>query len=86
MRAYRVTVSGHQHFAGSQSDAKSARDQLLESAGINPRSKAAKEEATVEEVEIPTSKLELLDWINELVAEVTASANSSDEGEENEEG
>jgi len=64
MRAYEITFRGKTRYAGTQSDAKAAKDKVLEDAGLGPRSK----EATVEEIDIPTGKAELLSWINDLAA------------------
>ncbi len=86
MKAYQVICQGHTSFAGSQSDAKAMRDELLEGAGINPRSKAAKEAASVEEVDIPTDKAGLLDWINnDLIPNVLELSSSQEDDEDPEE-
>lgn len=66
MRAYRVALLsvGKVRYAGSNQDAKTTRAKLLHNAGLGPRSS----EATIAEVEIPTGKVDLLDFINAAVS------------------
>lgn len=65
MRAYKVTGLGggpRVAFAGSQGDASKARRAMAEKYNLRPQA-----EVTVEEVEIPTSKVDLLAFLNSLV-------------------
>lgn len=78
MRAYRVSAElpvkpgvrdqakTVQRFAGTQADARYARDTILND---NPDLK--KKAVDIEEVEIPTAKAELIEFINELVSPAT---------------
>ena len=70
MRAYRVvgkTTNGTTvtRFAGTQADARQTRDAIVNDTGLK------KGEVDIEEVEIPTAKAELIEFINELVSPAT---------------
>lgn len=67
MRAYKVTASDGEtdlgfRFGTTQSDAKTKRDELMEQFDVK------KSAVSIEEVEIPMAKAELLEFINELAA------------------
>lgn len=61
MRAYRVAVGDKFVFTANQTLAREERQSLEKEAG------AKRGSGTVEEVEIPSGKEDLLTWINELV-------------------
>lgn len=65
MRAYKVNDKQKKvtRFAGSQTDAKTHRDAIMEGLDVK------KKDVTIEEIEIPTGKTELLGFLNELSAE-----------------
>jgi hypothetical protein len=67
-KAYLVTASDSEgvvakRYAGTQSDAKTTRDELVEQFSVK------KSDVTIEDAEIPYSKVELIEFINELCAE-----------------
>lgn len=67
MRAYEVqALDGDdllgKRFGATQADARDKRDELVELFGIK------KSACTIDEVEIPVAKAELLEFINELAA------------------
>lgn len=68
MRLYRVSLRTEerliQGFAGSQADASKARQTLVDKFGVR---KAAVE---IQEVDVPTQKAGLLDYLNKLVGAV----------------
>jgi hypothetical protein len=70
MRLYQVTVLGlpgasftpkRTGYAGSMSDAKTMRANFAEALGLKPRSVGPE---NIEEVDVPTSKPELIKWLN----------------------
>ena len=61
MRAYRVAVEDKFVFAANQTLAREERQSLEKEAG------AKRGAGTIEEVEIPMGKDDLLGWINKLV-------------------
>lgn len=68
MRLYRVRVTAgdennpvHTKWAGTQGDASSTRKELCSEHGLGPRSS----EVTIEQVEVPTDKAGLLEFLNE---------------------
>jgi len=61
-RAYKISGFGFTRFAGSQGDATKARMALSDEHGLKKLS------IEIEEVDIPTSKTELLPFLNELAA------------------
>lgn len=63
MRAYRVTVQSQFRFAANQTDARRLRAELAAELG------AAKRAGDIEEVEVPTAKSDLLQFINSLLDE-----------------
>lgn len=65
MRAYRVQDGEGKmiRFGGSQTEAKQKRDEIIETLGVK------KKEVSIEEIEIPTSKTELLEFLNEFSSE-----------------
>jgi hypothetical protein len=62
MRAYEITFQGAVRYAGTQAEARVMKNRILENAGLDHRPY----EVTIQEVDIPTSKAELLTWINNL--------------------
>ena len=71
MRAYEVTAkNGSQthgvRFGSTQADARAKRDELVEQFNVK------KSSVTIDEVEIPTSKAELLEFINDMAAKSDA--------------
>lgn len=68
MRAYLVSAQPQGStvkflIASTQADAKEKRDELVDDLGIK------KKDVNIEEIEIPNSKQELLDFINEQITE-----------------
>lgn len=69
MRAYKVTADVEDgekmttvtKFAGTQADARAARQALVDEHGVK------KKDVSLDEVEIPTAKSDLLDFINGLI-------------------
>jgi hypothetical protein len=61
MRAYRIGAPGAFRFAGSQSDAAVHKHQLMAKYGIK------RAQVTTEEIEVPTSKAELLEFLNKTI-------------------
>jgi hypothetical protein len=74
MRAYKVSVATeeqdgngvsalitHTQFAGSMAEVRTIRDTFVEELGVK------KKDVDVEEVDIPTSKTELLPFLNNLM-------------------
>lgn len=64
MRCYLVTGGGRKRFAGTAADSKEVRDTIVEETGLK------KKDVEIEQVEVPTSKTELLEFINELCEEL----------------
>jgi len=77
MRAYKVTtateeqdgqgvsvLTTHTQFAGSMAEVRAVRDTYVEELGVK------KKDVDVEEVDIPTSKTELLPFLNNLMKEL----------------
>lgn len=67
MRAYEVKATDGEEllgrrFGATQADVRAKRDELMSQFNIK------KSACTIEEVEIPVAKAELLDFINELAA------------------
>jgi hypothetical protein len=74
MRAYQVhsalpirpgvrdTVVHVRKFAGTQAEARQARETIVNDYGVK------KSDVEIEEVEIPTAKSELLGYLNDLIA------------------
>lgn len=68
MRAYKITAQDSDgvlgtRYAGTNAQAREVRDQLVGQFGVK------KKDVTIEDAEIPTAKADLLEFINELVAE-----------------
>lgn len=68
MRAYKVTASDDEgvlgtRYAGTNALARETRDQLVVQFGVK------KKDVVIEDEDIPTSKNELFEFINELLAE-----------------
>lgn len=68
MRAYKVTAADDEgvlatRYAGTNADARAARDELVEKFSIK------KKDVTIEDAEIPVAKADLLAFINELLTE-----------------
>jgi hypothetical protein len=79
MRAYEITAGVDDttlavRFAGTQADAREARNELVEQFDIK------KSNVSIDEVEIPVAKAGLLEFINELSARADA-AEEDDDGE-----
>lgn len=75
MRVYLVKAStGAKRYGGTQADAKGKRDGLMEQEGLK------KSSVTIEEVEVPTAKPLLLDFINGLCEEQDKLRDTSDGG------
>ena len=60
MRCYLVTGPGAKRYAATNADARSTRDELVEQLGCK------KKDVEIEQVDVPTAKAELLDFINGL--------------------
>lgn len=73
-RAYKVESENGLRFAGSVAHARQLRDEMMEIHGLRK-----KDVRIDEEVEIPSGKGGLLEFLNEVLAEFDADA---DEGEE----
>ena len=65
MDAYKITLGERMAFAASAADATATRRKLNAAAGLAPLARAGG--AVVAEVEIPTKKRELLNFLNVLV-------------------
>ncbi len=63
MRCYLVQGGGRKRYAGTQADARSTRDTIVEETGCK------KKDVTIEEAEVPVAKAELIEFINGLCAE-----------------
>lgn len=68
MRCYLVTGPGAKRYAATNADARSTRDELVEQLGCK------KKDVEIEQVEVPTAKAELLEFINELCKELDEDA------------
>lgn len=66
MRAYRVKYGPNVKYAGTMADATTAKHELNERLGFDPRSR----NVNIEQVEIPTAKDSFLTWINQEVADL----------------
>lgn len=64
MRCYQVTGPGAKRYAATNADARAKRDELVEQLGCK------KKDVEIEQVEVPTAKAELLEFINGLCAEL----------------
>ena len=64
MRCYQVTGPGAKRYAATNADARTKRDELVEQLGCK------KKDVEIEQVEVPTAKAELLEFINGLCAEL----------------
>lgn len=71
MRAYKITrKAGTEHdeavrFGGSQTEANQAKKDLLADAGLRPQADA--NQVTIEQIDIPTGKADLIPFLNKLV-------------------
>jgi len=75
-RAYKVeAANGAIRYAGSTAAARAARDKLLEQYPYLRK----KDISIDEQVELPTKKDELIDFLNELLAEYDPSEEDEDE-------
>jgi hypothetical protein len=63
MRCYLVTGPGAKRYGSTQADAHAKRDALVDKLGCK------KKDVEIEEVEVPVSKADLLEFINGLCAE-----------------
>ena len=68
MRCYQVTGPGAKRYAATNADARTTRDELVEQLGCK------KKDVEIEQVEVPTAKAELLEFINELCKELDEDA------------
>ena len=68
MRCYQVTGPGAKRYAATNADARTTRDELVEQLGCK------KKDVEIEQVEVPTAKPELLEFINELCKELDEDA------------
>lgn len=68
MRCYLVQGGGRKRYAGTQADARSTRDMIVEETGCK------KKDVAIEEAEIPVAKAELIGFINTLCAELDEKA------------
>lgn len=81
MRAYKVSAEGMFRYAGTQADARAARDEIVEALGCK------KKDVEIEEAEIPTGKEGLLEFVNDLaeLADVTDSDEDEEDDDDEEE-
>lgn len=68
MRAYQVTAKDSNtvlgtRYAGTQADARTKRDELMVQFDVK------KNQVTIDEVEVPVAKAELLEFINQLASQ-----------------
>lgn len=63
MRCYLVTGPGAKRYAATNADARATRDKLVE------QLECKKKDVEIEQVDVPTAKAELLEFINGLCAE-----------------
>ncbi len=71
MRAYQITAKDGDtvlgtRYAGTQADARTKRDELVETFDVK------KNQVTIDEVEVPVAKADLLEFINELASKADA--------------
>lgn len=64
MRCYLVQALTNKRYAATNADAKVKRDEIMAKLGCK------KKDVEIEQVEVPTSKTELLDFINKLCEEM----------------
>lgn len=64
MRCYLVQGGGRKRYAGTRADARSIRDKIVEETGCE------KKGVTFEEDEIPVGKADLIQFVNNLCAEL----------------
>jgi hypothetical protein len=67
MRAYRIDAPGAFRFAGSQGDASKRKAELVELRAVK------RTQVSLEEIEVPTGKTELLDFLNGVAEEADKS-------------
>lgn len=60
MRAYRIGAPSAFRFAGSQSDASKQKTELMETFSLK------RTQVSVEEIEVPTDKVGLLEFLNKV--------------------
>lgn len=63
MRCYLITAPGAKRYAATNALSKTVRDELVVQMGCK------KKDVEIEQVEVPTAKADLLEFINELAAE-----------------
>lgn len=68
MRCYLVTGPGVKRYASTNADARATRDELVEQLGCR------KKDVDIEQVDVPTAKAELLEFVNGLCAELDEKA------------
>jgi len=66
MRCYLVQGGGRKRYASTNADATETRNDIVEATGVK------KKEVTIEQVDIPVAKADLLEFINELCQETDA--------------
>lgn len=65
MRCYLVTGPGAKRYAATNADARTKRDELVEQLGCKK-----KKDVKIEQTDIPVAKVDLLEFINGLCAEL----------------
>jgi hypothetical protein len=78
MRCYKVSAPGTFRFAGTNAEATAARAEMAEELDIK------KKEIEIEQIDIPTDKPSLLEFINELVAELKSDSDEDEDEDEDE--
>lgn len=63
MRCYLVQGGGRKRYAATNADATATRNDIVEATGVK------KKDVTIEQVEVPVAKSDLLEFINELCQE-----------------
>jgi hypothetical protein len=63
-RAYKVVGGGTARIAGSMTEARAARDEIVAAVGVK------KKDVTITEVDIPTKKAELIPYLNGLIIDM----------------
>lgn len=78
MRCYKVFTEGMKRFAGTQAEAREWRDEIVEALGCK------KKDVEIEELDVPTGKEGLLEFINELAEEADITDSGEDKEDEEE--
>lgn len=64
MRCYLIEGGGRKRYAGTNADARSTRDDIMEETGVK------KKDVTISDADVPDDKAGKLQFINELCAEL----------------